>query len=156
MDVEVAEARVLSANELTELKRLELDKAKIQLARRVIVAPLSGVVTSLRKDAGEFVAPNDPYVMEIVTLDPLLATFSIPSAEAAKLRKGESVSVFLEDAEKVVAGEIDVIAPVTDAESGTVRIKVRIGNPERTYRGGERCTLQLKPVAATATASSGR
>lgn len=150
MDVEVAEARVLSANELTQLKRLELEKARIQLARRVIVAPLSGVVATLRKDEGEFVAPNDPYVVEIVTLDPLLAAFSIPSSEADMLHKGDSVSVYLDDAEKVVAGEIDVVAPLTDAESGTVRVKVRIANPDGAFRGGERCTLQLKPATSVA------
>jgi len=150
MDVEVAEARVLSANELTELKRLELEKARIQLARRTVFAPLTGIVATLRKDEGEFVAPNDPYVVEIVTLDPLLATFSIPSSDALPLRKGDAVSVYLDDAEKIVAGEIDVVAPVTDAESGTVRVKVRIANRDGVYRGGERCTLQLKPVMETA------
>ncbi len=150
MDVEVAEARVLSANELTQLKRLELEKARIQLARRVIFAPLSGVVATLRKDEGEFVAPNDPYVVEIVTLDPLLAAFSIPSSEAATLHKGDSVSVYLDDAEQVVSGEIDVVAPVTDAESGTVRVKVRIANHDGAFRGGERCTLQLKPATQLA------
>jgi RND family efflux transporter MFP subunit len=150
MDVEVADARVLSANELTELKLLELEKARIQLARRVIVAPLSGIIATLQKEEGEFVAPNDPYVVEIVTLDPLLATFSIPSSEAAPLSKGDSVSVYLDDVEKIVTGEIDVVAPVTDAESGTVRVKVRIANRDSKYRGGERCTLQLKPVSEVA------
>lgn len=150
MDVEVAEARVLSANELTQLKRLELEKARIQLARRVIVAPLSGVVATLRKDEGEFVAPNDPYVVEIVTLDPLLATFSIPSPEAATLKKGDDVSVYLDDAEKIVTGAVDVVAPVTDAESGTVRVKVRIANSDGAFRGGERCTLHLKPATHVA------
>jgi len=150
MDVEVADARVLSVNELTQLKRLELEKARIQLARRVVVAPLAGIIATLRKDEGEFVAPNDPYVVEIVTLDPLLATFSIPSSEALPLRKGDHVSGYLDDVEKIVAGEIDVVAPITDAESGTVRVKVRIANPDAIYRGGERCTLQLKPVTEAA------
>lgn len=150
MDVEVAEARVLSANELTQLKRLELEKARIQLARRVIVAPLSGVVATVRKDEGEFVAPNDPYVVEIVTLDPLLAAFAIPSSEALALKKGQVVSVYLDDAEKIVTGEIDVVAPITDAESGTVRVKVSIANRDGAFRGGERCTLQLKPATQVA------
>ncbi|MCU0960085.1 MAG: efflux RND transporter periplasmic adaptor subunit [Pirellulaceae bacterium] len=150
-DVEIAEARVLSARELMEVKRLEYEKAKIQLARRAIVAPLSGVVSAVRKDEGEFVAPNDPYVAEIVMLDPLLATFSIPSREAAALEPGAAVQVFLDDAARFVAGEVDTVAPVTDAESGTVRVKIRITNLQGQFRCGERCTLQLGELPARPT-----
>jgi RND family efflux transporter MFP subunit len=143
-DVEMAAARVLSANEQTELKRLEYSKVKIQLARRSIRSPIDGVVSLLLKDRGEFVAPNDPHVVELVQLDPLLATFSVPSYLATRLRKEETLPVFLEDAGGWVNGEIEQIAPLTDAESGTVRVKVRIPNPAGKYRSGERCTIQLK------------
>jgi RND family efflux transporter MFP subunit len=147
-DVEIADARVLSAKEMMEVKRLEYEKAKIQLARRAILAPLSGVVNTVHKDEGEFVAPNDPYVVEIVALDPLLATFSVPSLEAAQLRQDDTVTVYLDNVEQVVKGQVDTIAPVTDAESGTTRVKVRIANGERKLRSGERCTLQLQHESA--------
>ncbi len=143
-DVEMAAARVLSANEQTELKRLEYSKVKIQLARRRIRSPIDGVVSLLLKDVGEFVAPNDPHVVELVQLDPLLATFSVPSYLATRLQKEEMLPVFLEDAGGWVNGEVELIAPLTDAESGTVRVKVRIPNPDGKYRSGERCTIQLK------------
>jgi RND family efflux transporter MFP subunit len=143
-DVAVAEARVLSANELLQVKRLEHEKIQVQLARRVILSPIDGVVNLLRKDVGEFVAPNDPHVVELVELDPLLATFSIPSYEAVRLKKGQKVPVFLEDVADFVEGTVDMVAPVTDAESGTVRVKVRIVNSDGRYRCGERCTLQMK------------
>jgi RND family efflux transporter MFP subunit len=147
-DMEIAEARVLSAKELMEVKRLEHEKAKIQLARRTILAPFAGVVSVLRKDEGEFVAPNDPYVAELVMLDPLLATFSIPSHEAVTLQTGATVPVFLDDADVLVEGQVDTVAPLIDAESGTVRIKVRVANPDGKYRSGERCTLQLQARTA--------
>ena len=35
------------------------------------------------------------------------------------------------------------VAPITDAESGTVRVKVRIDNPNGNYRSGERWTLEV-------------
>lgn len=142
-DREIAEARVLATRELIDVKRLEYEKAKIQLARRAIAAPLAGVISAVHKEEGEFVAPTDPYVAEIVMLDPLLATFSIPSRDAAALAVGQPVNVFLDDANRFVDGEVDTVAPVTDAESGTVRVKVRITNPQGQFRCGERCTLQL-------------
>jgi RND family efflux transporter MFP subunit len=149
-DVEMADARVLSAKELMEVKRLECEKAKVQLARRAVVAPLAGIVSVLHKDEGEFVAPNDPYVLEIVALDPLLATFSVPSPDAAQLQRDATVTVYVDGAEQLVKGQVETIAPVTDAESGTTRVKVRIANPEGQYRSGERCTLQLENVSRTA------
>ena len=42
------------------------------------------------------------------------------------------------------------MAPITDAESGTVRVKVRIANQDGQFRGGERCTLQLQNASAAA------
>ncbi len=149
-DMEIAEARVLSANELLEIKRLEYNKVQIQLSRRAIRAPLDGVVSRLHKDEGEFVAPNDPYVMELVELDPLLGTFSVPSHLAVRLENGQQLSVFLEDVQQWVEGEIESIAPVTDAESGTIRLRVRIANGNGKFRSGERCTLQLQSPAPAA------
>ncbi len=149
-DVEMAEARVLSAKEQTELKRLEYNKVKIQLERRSVRSPLQGVVSLVHKDAGEFVAPNDPHVLELVQLDPLLATFSVPSHLVPRIEKAGKLPVFLEDAGTWVTGEIERIAPVTDAESGTVRIKVRLANAEGKYRSGERCTIELKEPSVPA------
>jgi RND family efflux transporter MFP subunit len=149
-DVEIADARVLSAKELMEVKRLEYEKAKIQLARRSIVAPLAGVVNTIHKNEGEFVAPNDPYVVEIVALNPLLATFSLPSQDAAHLHQGDTVPVYLDSADGLVQGQVETIAAVTDAESGTTRVKVRIANDQRKFRSGERCTLQLGPGTSVA------
>ncbi len=150
-DVEIAAARVLATRELMDVKRLEFEKVKIQLARRAIAAPLAGVVSAIHKDEGEFVAPNDPYVAEIVMLDPLLATFSLPSRDAAQLAVGQAVNVFLDDANRFVQGAVDTVAPVTDAESGTVRVKIRITNPQGQFRCGERCTLQLGELPARPT-----
>ncbi len=149
-DVEIADARVLSTRELMEVKRLEYEKAKIQLARRAVVAPLAGVVSKVYKEEGELVAPNDPHVVEIVALDPLLATFSVPSQAAGQLRLDDTVTVYLDGADQLLKGQVDTIAPVTDAESGTTRVKVRIANADRKLRSGERCTLQLNNPSATA------
>jgi RND family efflux transporter MFP subunit len=155
-DVTLAETRVLAAEELLALKRLEHEKTKIQLARRSIRSPINGVVTTVFKDHGEFVAPNDPHILEIVELDPLLATFSVPSYEAVRLSKDQSVSVYLEDAGRLVTGTVELISPVTDAESGTVRVKVRVANAERKYRSGERCTLQLNRPVPTSRRPAGQ
>ncbi len=146
-DLAIAEARVLSAEELLQVKKLEHRKIQVQLERRTVRSPFDGVIKTLHKDAGEFVAPNDPYVLELVDLETLLAIFAVPSRDAFRLREGQEVSVYLDDVDRFVPGAVEFVSPVTDAESGTVRVKIRVANNEGKFRSGERCTLVLKNSA---------
>jgi RND family efflux transporter MFP subunit len=161
-DLAIAEAQVLAAEEDLVIRELEYQKIAVQLDRRSVYAPLDGVVVQLLKDEGEFVAPTDPYVMNLVQLDRLLATFSVPNGGAATLQLGDHVPVLLASGE-TVQGVVEFVAPVTDAESGTVRVKVRIENPDGMHRSGQRCSLRLpgnvadgRPSDAATTPSPGR
>ena len=63
--------------------------------------------------------------------------------EATKLRIDQDVTIHFLDSEVETKGTVEFISPVTDAESGTVRVKIRIDNPDGKYRSGERCTLEF-------------
>lgn len=57
------------------------------------------------------------------------------------------------DARLPAKGVVDYIAPVIDAQSGTILIKVRVPNPKHIYRSGEKCLLVVSgqlPKAETA------
>lgn len=149
-DVAIARAQVLAMKEDLAVRKLEHEKTRLQLDRRTIRAPHDGVISSLHKQEGEFVAPNEPILFTLVQLDPLLASFSIPSQLVGTFRLRQKVLVQIEGSSVRAQGVIDQIAPVTDAESGTVRIKVRIENPKGLYRSGERCTLSLPPLSQSA------
>jgi RND family efflux transporter MFP subunit len=149
-DLAIAEAQIRSAREERAIKKLEYQKIKAQLQRRTIRAPSDGVVTTIVKEVGEYVAANDANVLTIVQLDPLLATFSLPSQQAASLQVEQNVTVRSLDMAAMGAkgpvlmnGVVDFISPVTDAESGTVRVKVRIANHGGRFRSGERCSLEV-------------
>ena len=150
-DMEVAKAQVLAAREMLEIKRLEFERTQKQLDRRTIRSPIDGVVVHVNKDAGEFVAPNDPVVMTVVQLDPLMVTFSVSTSEARGLTKGQTVQLMLTADSIEATGAIEVVSPVTNADSGTVRVKVRLPNPNGKYRSGERCQLDLSRVTGGVT-----
>ena len=114
------------------------------MEQRTIRSPIDGVVTQLHRRIGEFVAPNNPDMMTVVELDPLLANFSALGPEAMRLRVGQKVKVYFPSYDQAVNGIVDFIAPVTDAESGTVPFKVRIDNPDGKFRSGEQCELRVK------------
>ena len=143
-DVEVARGRFLAMQEESVLKRLEHKKIQVQLERRTVTAPVDGIVTALRKNPGEYVSPVDPEVITIVQLNPLRATFLMDRAAAQQVQPGQRVTVTFTDASISAPGIVEYVSELTDAESGTVPVKVRVDNSEAKYRSGERCTLGLK------------
>jgi RND family efflux transporter MFP subunit len=166
-DVDIAAAQVLGVEDDLLIKKLDYRRLKVELDRRTIRAPLSGVVSQNLKEEGEFVAPNDPDVLTLVQLDPLLARFSLRRSHAIGIQLGQTVTVGFPYETDTVKGVIDEISPIIDAESGTLRVKVRLENPDGIYDSGQRCTLhlpdpdfksiragrrvkQLRPVSSTA------
>jgi RND family efflux transporter MFP subunit len=141
IEKEVSEARLLAVTEELLLKKIEHKRLGLQIERRRVRSPIDGVVARMWKDEAEFVAPNEPVVATIVQLDPLLAVFAVPSILHAGLKTGDVVPVSF--GEQAVDGKIELISPITDAQSGTIAIKVRLANPQGKLRSGERCRLTI-------------
>jgi RND family efflux transporter MFP subunit len=142
-EVAVADANVRTAREDRMTKTLEWERIKTQIDRRTVRAPISGVVTRLHRDQGEFVAPTSPELLTLVQIDILLANFTIASMDASKLQQGENVDVRFQNGAQA-AGTVDFVAPVADAESSTVLVKVRVPNFGGRFRSGERCRMVIK------------
>jgi RND family efflux transporter MFP subunit len=142
-DVEIAKGNVMTAQEELLLNRLEYEKIKAQINRRHIRAPITGVVSTILKQQGEFAAANDSDVLILVQLNPLIAQFNIERSLVSGLRVGEHVQVVFEQTGQKARGAVEFVSPLTDAESGTVDVKIRIPNENNLYRSGERCLLKL-------------
>jgi RND family efflux transporter MFP subunit len=146
LEFEVAEARVLQVQEQLEIKRLEYERIRLQLALRTLSSPIDGVVTELYRDIGEFVSPADPVVLTIVQLNPLRATFSVPVADVTSLRKGQKISVKVDGVTKPVDAQVELVSPVINADSQTVRVKVELPNPGNKIRSGAKCFFVSESV----------
>lgn len=142
-ELEVAEANVLAIQEQNGIDELEYAKTQAMIERRIMRSPIDGVVTRVLRDQREFVTGNNPTVMTVVQLNPLRATFSVPTAVALKLRAGQTVQLSFPDVEKSAEGQVELISPITEAESGTVRVKVLLDNGQNQHRCGLRCLLKL-------------
>lgn len=140
-EAEVANANLVSVQEDIESRQLEYQRLLAQKARRTVRAPISGFVTEVHREVGEFVAPNKPDVLKIVRLDRLVARFAVNELDAQRLKLDAKVSMELVDHDKRVTGKVRFISPVTEAESGTVLIKVDFPNPRHEVRSGSRCRL---------------
>ena len=141
VEKEVSEAQLLAVQEEILVRGLEYDRIKIQLEQRQVRSPIDGVVIKVHRDVGEFVSGNDPVIATVVQLDPLIATYSVPSLLSKGIKADSPVEILIGDARTPAKGVVDYIAPVTDAQSGTILIKVKIPNPKHEYRSGEKCLL---------------
>lgn len=141
-DLAIAEGNLTAVQEELLEKRLEYERILVQLQRRTIRAPLDGAVTRIFKRPGEFVAPNDPAVAEIIQLNPLYATFMMTRDQARHLERLPEVKVELLESRRTVTGKVEFISPTIEPESGLVRVKIRLGNDDGDIACGQRCALQ--------------
>jgi RND family efflux transporter MFP subunit len=124
-----------------EIKRAQVRRIEAQIENRTLRSPIDGIVTEIKRDPSESVSAANPHVLTVVHIDRLLLNLHLPPARAAALAPGEKAVVrFIDNGEKV-AGEVDFISPVTDAASGTVRVKFVFDNRDRKLRSGAACTL---------------
>lgn len=136
-------SRFQSVREELEVRRLEYERVKSQIQERMIYSPINGFVVAIDKEVGEFVSPNDPVVMHVVHLAKLKSVFSVPLDAARDLRPGQLVELSLGYERTPGKGIIEFISPIADAESGTIRVKVRIPNEDYAIRSGLACRWQL-------------
>lgn len=142
MDLEIAEAELKGVREDLLEQHWQFKKIEAELRRRVVRAPLDGVVAVRLKEPGEYVAPNEPDLITLVELQPLLAKFPMKRSLARRLAVGQSVNVQFESG-NLVQGVVDMISPVVDAQSGTIKVKVRIDNRNGALLSGERCMINI-------------
>jgi RND family efflux transporter MFP subunit len=142
-DLKIAQAALLAAQEKSAIDQLEYKKIEAMIERRQIRSPIDGVVVRIFKEEGEFVAATTPTVLTVVQLNPLRIVFSVPTALAAGLKAGRKMPLVFLDAQHRAEGQVEFVAPIADAESGTVRVKVLLNNPQGAYRCGVRCSLEI-------------
>ncbi len=141
--LDISEGKLLAEQDERKLLELQMERARLAVQKRSLVAPTTGVVAEIHHQIGEFVSPAMPQVVTIIELDPLAAAFLVNRAQLLKLKTQQQFRVQFVEANQQAMGVIDSIAPLTDAESGTTAVRIRIANPTGQFRGGERCLLEL-------------
>ena len=138
-----AQGQRRSVEEQRQIDRLEVRKTDAMIERRLVRSPIDGVVTRVHREQGEYVTPMAPIVVTVTQLHPLRAVFNLPQSATAALRPEMTVMLSLEDSEQPIAAKVEMVSPIIDADSGTIRVKVTIDNREGKLHAGRRCFLTL-------------
>ena len=120
---------------------IDLDRIDAQIQSRQIRSPIDGVVVEVYRHPGEYLPGADPRFARLARLDKLRCRFFVKTSVAESLREGDFVDVELGHQNQRVDAIVDFVSPITNADSGTVRVDVLIDNSERQHRSGVVCRL---------------
>jgi RND family efflux transporter MFP subunit len=143
LDLAIAEASLLRAEEEQDLALLEAKRAEVDLERRVLRSPIDGIITARHRDVGEATQISDPRVLTLVQVSTLRVNFSVSARESFQLTAGDELKLALPELGTTVVSRVELVAPVFDAKSGTVKVSCVIDNRDGRYRSGMRCLLEL-------------
>ncbi|MGB7344735.1 MAG: efflux RND transporter periplasmic adaptor subunit [Pirellulaceae bacterium] len=142
-DLQIAQARLKTVLERLELQKLELERYRVQLQRRLVIAPRDGIVATVFHQPGEYVTPGDPAVIRLLVTKQLHAVINVPVDELYAMSIGTETQVFLRGSGATIQASVCSLAPSIDGESGTVKVRVLIPNEDGKLRAGDRCTVQV-------------
>jgi len=141
-----ARASAQAAREELQVSALEVKQIEAQIERRTLRSPINGVVIELKKEVSELVGgtANEPQVLTVARIDPLLVTIHVPTSEALKLSLDQKVAIeFPAYTPASAEGTVTFVSPITDAGSNTVKIKIRLDNSAGKLRSGLKCLVKL-------------
>jgi membrane fusion protein (multidrug efflux system) len=131
----------IAAEKDIRLDELERRKIEAELNRRTIRSPIDGVVIRVHRELGEFVSPSDPVVVTVADLSGIRIVLHPPARVTEDLKSGDVVLVRLKKSNEVVSTRVDFVSPLTDADSGSVRLELTSDNPGGRIQSGIRCEL---------------
>ena len=114
-------------------------------------APIDGVVIDRHAVVGDSVEPNK-HLMEIVDLSEVYAEGRIFEGQVAAIKAGQKVRVSVESyPTNEFTGTVDLISGTLDAETRTLKVWVRIKNPDLKLRPNMRARLNIVTAEAEST-----
>jgi membrane fusion protein (multidrug efflux system) len=152
---EVAQANLAAAESSLRMAELDLDYTDVR-------APISGLTSREVLSEGSLVSTDQAssLLTRIVQVDPLYVEFSVPESEAMLIRGGlagangksggkePSVRLLLEDGtEYPDAAKLTFIDNAVDMESGTVRVRGVLSNPEGKLLPGQFVRARIDGVS---------
>ena len=147
--------RTNKTNLLTEQLRCEQVRiASLQLNGRTIAAPISGVVTEVTIEKGEWVNAGQP-IARIVNTDKLRFTGFVDSREILPSTIAESASLIVDfkgdmgrDEANESSDDIDVkitfVNPEIDPASGLFEVRAEVDNSDKKMYAGLKSVLKLR------------
>ncbi|MGC1390796.1 MAG: efflux RND transporter periplasmic adaptor subunit [Bacteroidales bacterium] len=155
-----AVAKQLLDNSLTDLKNVkqqveaansELVKAKTDLDYSLIYAPFDGTIGFSGVKMGTLVTPGQTLLNTVSSDNPIGVDFEINETELSRFRQLENEGISKNDTTFKITlpdnsiypffGKISVIDRAVDQQTGTIRVRIIVPNPEKNLKSGMSCKV---------------
>lgn len=128
---------------LYETAKTQLEQAELNLQYATITSPFSGVITSRLVDQGEMIRVSTVMFL-LADMDKLLARVYVPEKELARISLGNRVRLESEMfPSETFGGLVEMISPVVDAATGTVKVTVRVSENRDKLKPGMFCSSYI-------------
>lgn len=120
-----------------EREQIEYQIARAKRDKRILRAPIDGVVGQLFLDVGESCEPRQP-VVRVVNISRCLLVCNIESSLGLRIREGQPVDLRIQAGSGKIKklGSIIFVSPVVDPASGLFQVKVQFDNTDRKIKPG--------------------
>ena len=106
-------------------------------------APIDGVITHRDVLLNDSVEP-DKHLLEIVDMSEVYAEGRIFEGQIARVKAGQKVRISVESfPEETFTGTVDLMSGALDPETRTLKVWVRVANPDGKLRPNMRATLNI-------------
>ena len=141
-----SKGRLAQLIEQKKREQLDYESAEGDRLQRHITAPISGMVTKVFPQVGEWAKAGDP-MLHLVDTSVAILRLAIPHNPANALKVGAQQLIRLESGSSVteVTGQIKFVSPVADPASGLVQVEISFSNPGRRIKTGIKGTIELAP-----------
>jgi membrane fusion protein (multidrug efflux system) len=144
------------SNDEFDSTKAEYDKAladveslKADVARRRLIAPVSGIVGIRSVSVGDYVQAGT-HLVSVHELGKLFVNFSAPQSLIGKIVKGAKVEVISDNLDgKSIIGTVTAVDPDVAADTRNFKIQATVDNPEELLRPGMFVTVKVETGTVT-------
>jgi len=131
---------IASADFRTTKAQTQLIRA--QLAKTVVTAPFSGRIGLRSVSVGEYVTPS-LQVANLVSINPVKITFSVPEKYSGQVKVGTSISFNVAGSSQSYQAKIYAIEPRIEATTRTLQLRARAENSSGALIPGSFANISL-------------
>lgn len=135
-----------AAKQEKKREAIELQMAQRELERRILRAPIDGVVTEVAIEPGEWAQPGKMVLHIVDTVKSFLeVNINVSDIYARDLKQNSQLTIQFKTGEKDIQkmGKVTFISPMVDKSSSLVRVKIEFDNSDGAILLGMPATILL-------------
>jgi len=121
----------------------QYERAQLNLEYATITAPFSGVITQRLVERGDMIR-NNTVLFHLADTDKLRIRLHVPEKEMGRIFVGNSARIETEMLPgEYFGGVVEMIAPVVDPATGTVKVTVQVTQGQEKLKPGMFCSVYI-------------